>query len=33
MEERDIIVARTDLAGRRSITIPALGWTTEATAP
>jgi hypothetical protein len=33
MEERDIIVARTDLAGRRSITIPALGWTTEPTAP
>ena len=28
MEERDIIVARTDLSGRRSITIPALGWTT-----
>jgi hypothetical protein len=33
MEERDIIVARTDLSGRRSITIPALGWTTEPTAP
>jgi hypothetical protein len=33
MEERDIIVARTDLSGRRSITIPALGWTTEPTTP
>ncbi len=31
MEERDIIVARTDLSGRRSITIPALGWTTSPT--
>lgn len=33
MEERDIIVARTDLSGRRSITIPALGWTTQPTEP
>jgi hypothetical protein len=33
MEERNIIVARTDLSGRRSITIPALGWTTEPTSP
>lgn len=33
MEERDIIVARTDLSGRRSITIPALGWTTAPTEP
>ena len=31
MEERDIIVSRVDLSGRRSITIPALGWTTAAT--
>jgi len=31
MEERDIIVTRTDLAGRRSVTIPQLGWTTAAT--
>ncbi|HEU4959561.1 MAG TPA: ATP-binding protein [Sphingomonas sp.] len=29
IEERDIVVTRTDLAGRRSITIPSLGWTTE----
>ena len=33
MEERDIIVARTDLSGRRSITIPELGWTTLPTEP
>lgn len=33
MEERDIIVSRTDLSGRRSITIPALGWTTSPTTP
>jgi len=31
MEERDVIVTRTDLAGRRSVTIPQLGWTTAAT--
>jgi hypothetical protein len=30
MEERDIIVTRTDLSNRRSVTIPALGWTTAA---
>ncbi|MDO7844133.1 ATP-binding protein [Sphingomonas immobilis] len=29
MEERDIIVARTDLSGKRSFTIPRLGWTTQ----
>ncbi len=28
MEARDIIVTRTDLSGRRSITLPGLGWTT-----
>lgn len=33
MEERDFIVLRTDLSGRRSITIPTLGWTTSPTAP
>ncbi len=33
MEERDFIVSRTDLSGRRSITIPTLGWTTSPTAP
>lgn len=32
MEDRDIIVSRIDLSGRRSITIPALGWTTSPTA-
>jgi hypothetical protein len=31
MEGRDIIVLRTDLSGRRSITLPALGWTTAPT--
>lgn len=31
MEDRDIIVTRTDLGGRRSVTIPQLGWTTAAT--
>ncbi|MES2095402.1 MAG: DUF87 domain-containing protein [Pseudomonadota bacterium] len=30
MEDRDIIVTRTDLSNRRSVTIPALGWTTAA---
>ena len=30
MESRDIIVTRIDLSGRRSITIPRLGWTTAA---
>jgi hypothetical protein len=29
IEERDAIVTRTDLAGKRSITVPALGWTTH----
>ncbi|MEH3107024.1 MAG: ATP-binding protein [Sphingomonas fennica] len=29
IEGRDLIVCRTDLAGRRSITIPRLGWTTQ----
>jgi hypothetical protein len=28
MEARDILVTRTDLSGRRSITLPGLGWTT-----
>jgi hypothetical protein len=28
MEGQDVIVARTDLVGRRSISIPALGWAT-----
>jgi len=31
MEDRDIIVTRTDLGGRRSVTIPQLGWTTAST--
>jgi hypothetical protein len=30
IESRDLFVTRTDLSGRRSITIPRLGWTTEA---
>lgn len=30
IESRDLIVCRTDLSGRRSITIPRLGWTTAA---
>ena len=29
MEERDIIIARVDLSGKRSFTIPRLGWTTK----
>lgn len=29
IESRDLIVTRIDLAGKRSITIPRLGWTTE----
>lgn len=29
IEERDIIVCREDLSGKRSISIPALGWTTQ----
>ena len=32
MEEREIIVARVDLAGKRSIAIPRLGWTTAPSA-
>ncbi|WP_374944980.1 ATP-binding protein [Sphingomonas sp.] len=28
METRDLIVTRTDMSGKRSITIPRLGWTT-----
>jgi hypothetical protein len=28
MEAQDVMVARTDLSGRKSISIPALGWTT-----
>ncbi len=31
MEERGVIVIRTDLAGARSIALPHLGWTTAAT--
>ena len=30
IESRDLFVTRTDLAGKRSITIPHLGWTTAA---
>jgi hypothetical protein len=30
IESRELIVCRTDLAGKRSITIPRLGWTTGA---
>jgi len=30
MERSDLIVTRVDLSGRRSITIPKLGWTTAA---
>jgi hypothetical protein len=38
MEEQNIVAARTDLSGRRSLALPALGWTTapaeaEAEAP
>lgn len=29
MEQRELFVCRTDLAGKRSIAIPALGWTTQ----
>ena len=29
IESRDLIVCRTDLAGKRSITLPHLGWTTQ----
>jgi hypothetical protein len=28
MEEQNIVAARTDLSGRRSLALPALGWTT-----
>ncbi|HYZ48145.1 MAG TPA: ATP-binding protein, partial [Sphingomonas sp.] len=31
MEERGVIVVRTDLAGGRSIALPHLGWTTAVT--
>ncbi|WP_119036370.1 ATP-binding protein [Hephaestia caeni] len=33
MESRDVIVPREDLAGRRSIAIPQLGWTTQPAEP
>jgi len=33
MEEQGIFVLRTDLSGKRSITIPRLGWTTTAALP
>jgi hypothetical protein len=29
MEEQGIVVSRTDLSGRRSLSLPHLGWTTE----
>lgn len=29
IEQRNLFVTRTDLAGRRSITLPGLGWTTQ----
>ena len=32
IETRDLFVTRIDLAGKRSITIPRLGWTTAAAA-
>ena len=28
IESRELFVTRTDLSGKRSITIPRLGWTT-----
>ncbi|HMC92721.1 MAG TPA: ATP-binding protein, partial [Allosphingosinicella sp.] len=31
MEAQDVLVSRTDLSGRRSVSIPALGWTTAPT--
>jgi uncharacterized protein len=31
MEERGVIVIRTDLGGGRSIALPHLGWTTAST--
>jgi len=30
IEGRELLVCRTDLAGKRSIALPHLGWTTEA---
>jgi hypothetical protein len=33
MEEQGIFVLRVDLGGKRSITIPRLGWTTAAAVP
>jgi hypothetical protein len=33
IEEKGLIVCRTDLSGRRSITLPHLGWTTAAALP
>jgi hypothetical protein len=33
MEEQGVLVLRTDLAGKRSITIPRLGWSTAAAMP
>jgi len=30
IETRELFVCRVDLSGRRSITIPRLGWTTQA---
>jgi hypothetical protein len=33
IEERELIVCREDLAGKRSISIPILGWSTDSAAP
>jgi hypothetical protein len=33
MEEKGLIVCRVDLAGKRSISLPHLGWTTGASVP
>jgi hypothetical protein len=30
IEEKNVLVTRTDLSGKRSITVPELGWTTQA---
>ena len=33
IEEKGLVVCRTDLAGKRSVTLPHLGWTTAAAVP
>jgi hypothetical protein len=33
IEERGLIVARVDLSGKRSVSLPHLGWTTAAAVP